>query len=105
MILVRSPDHRRVALSSVLVAAHDPDSATGKGDRAALSLRVGGGEPSRFEARAGERFAVETDLKQGWNVLIIESEAGNFRPVDFEPATGDMRELGFALGPIDLGSR
>jgi hypothetical protein len=35
-------------------------------------------------------------------VIAIESQAGNVRPLDLDPDSGDLRQLSFALDGVNL---
>jgi hypothetical protein len=42
------------------------------------------------------------DLEEGWNAVTLALAAGNFRPIDLDPGTGDSRLLSFALQDVTL---
>jgi hypothetical protein len=99
-LLIYSPARASVRLNSRPVAVYDPVRSDGP---AAGVLRVSvGSHEGRIPVEAGVPFAYPLDLQRGWNEVRLELEAGNFRPVDLDPATGDTRSLSFSLGPIDL---
>jgi len=87
---------------STPIALHEEGEPRGVGEQGTLLVTTNGRLDASFIARAKEPFAVEADLQAGWNVITMELEAGNFRPVDVDPVSGDRRSLSFALRDLDL---
>ncbi len=52
---------------------------------------------------AGEPLAVPITLAAGWNEVTFALAAGNFKPIDVQPETGDGRSLSFALQGLTVG--
>lgn len=99
-VLVYSRDATSLRLESAALALYDPDHAAGE-ERGALRISIGE-ETGRVAIEIGRPFSYTLGLRPGWNDLRLELEAGNFRPVDRDPATGDTRTLSFALDTIHL---
>ena len=50
----------------------------------------------------GIQSVIELKIKKGWGEVKLSLDEGNFRPADFDPSTGDYRQLSFALMPVDV---
>ena len=101
-VYICSPVTQRATLVSTPIALHEEGEPRGVGEQGTLLVTTNGRLDASFIARAKEPFAVEADLQAGWNVITMELEAGNFRPVDVDPVSGDRRSLSFALRDLDL---
>ncbi len=50
----------------------------------------------------GVQSTIDLEMEEGWNEVRLWLETGSFRPADFDPSTGDYRQLSFAVTPIDI---
>lgn len=89
-----SPAPRTVTLEATPVALHVAGSPDGKGDQGVLHITPGN---RAVPVQVGQRLQQAIALQAGWNTVTLALEAGNFRPIDLDPATGDSRPLSFAL--------
>lgn len=87
------------------VALHDPAGADGKGAQGQFLLSVNGGPAVTVAATVGVPAQVQLTLQPGWNRIQFSLAAGNFKPVDFQPETGDTRTLSFALSDLSFSAR
>jgi hypothetical protein len=61
------------------------------------------GQPAGESAvTTGAPLTLALPLQTGWNAVTLSLAAGNFRPVDVQPQTGDARTLSFALGDVAI---
>ncbi len=101
-IFIQVPRRGALTMTATPTSFHDPASTNGFGETGVLTISVNEKPVATLDARAGQPFSVTLPLKSGWNVVEFASAAGNVRPIDIDPATGDTRQLGFALGAIEL---
>lgn len=99
---VYSSAAQTVTLAATPVALHDPASPDGKGAQGSLAATVNGVNAGKWPVVTGAPFAAPLSLQEGWNTVTLALAAGNFRPVDLQPATGDARVLSFALGDVAI---
>ncbi len=105
VIYIYSPSRQAVEITTTPIALHDAGSARGLGEVGTLRMTTERGMPQSVSARIGQPLELMAELDAGWNVFALELEAGNFRPADLDAASGDTRELSFALGPINIATR
>lgn len=101
-LLVHSPGRQTVELRSTPVAIHEPGAPAGMGTQGTLAVTVNGQAGASQALRVGQPFSFQASLEPGWNIVTLDLAAGNVRPIDLDPSTGDPRELSFALSPIDI---
>lgn len=94
-----SPDAGPATLALVLGPMFDGD---GLGARGSLRVSLDGGQAAAYAARAGQPLVARLALAAGWNTVRLELAAGSFRPAERDPASGDQRELGFAVERVEL---
>ncbi len=104
-LLIFAPAEQRVAISSAPVALHDPASSNGMGMQGTITTSLDGQVVNTMPVQVGTSFSFDFDLRPGWHTVDLQLQAGNFRPVDFDPATGDVRDLSFALEPIRISTQ
>jgi hypothetical protein len=102
-VWIYADEPQSVTLSGVPIALHDATSPDGKGTTGSLALTLNGKPMEEaMPVIVGERFAAPLALPAGWSQLALNLAAGNFRPIDIEPSTGDSRVLSFALQNLRL---
>ncbi len=101
-LYIYSPERGAVQLSSQPVTLHVKDAPGGLGERGVLRISINDETALDVEIQVGQPFTVETELASGWNTVTLALAAGNYRPVEVDPASGDGRELSFALAPINI---
>jgi len=101
-VYVYSPVAQEVTLLSTPIALHEAGEPRGVGEQGILFVATNDRPEGEAAVRTDEPFMVEANLQAGWNVITMELEAGNFRPVDVDPVSGDRRSLSFALGELDI---
>lgn len=104
-ILIFVPQRLDVTLSSTPTALHDQEATKGFGDRGTMRVSTDGRLSVETPVQTGQPFAIELSLQPGWNIINLELLAGNVRPIDVDPSTGDARLLSYALGPIEIRQR
>jgi hypothetical protein len=101
-LYIYSPERSAMQLASQPVTLHVQDAPGGLGERGVLRVSVNGGPAAEVAVQVGQPFTVEAELASGWNTVTLALAAGNYRPADVDPGSGDERELSFALAPIDI---
>ena len=101
-VYVYSPEVQDVSMLSTPTGLHEKGEPQGVGQQGTLLVTTNGQLDASFQVHAKEPFAVETTLQTGWNVIRMELEAGNFRPVEVNPSSKDRRSLSFALDELDI---
>jgi hypothetical protein len=96
-VWVYSAIPQTVTLQATPVALHDAASADGKGPLGQLAVSLNGQSVGEWPAAAGQPLAIPLAVPAGWSTVTLDLAAGNFRPVDVQPETGDSRSLSFAL--------
>jgi hypothetical protein len=104
-VYVYSPVKQEAMVRAVPVALHEDGAPWGEGDRGTMAVRINDQPGATFEVHTDAAFTCVTRLRGGWNVVSFELEAGNFRPVDVDPESGDQRSLSFALRGLDINLR
>jgi hypothetical protein len=75
------------------------------GMQGTITTSLDGQVVNTMPVQVGTSFSFDFDLRPGWHTVDLQLQAGNFRPVDFDPATGDVRDLSFALEPIRISTQ
>ena len=75
------------------------------GAQGVMNVAVDDKVQNTVPVQVGQPFTISADLAQGWNVIALALEAGNYRTVDIDPQSGDTRELSFSLGTINIVPR
>lgn len=101
-IFAFAPQRQEVTLTSTPIALHDQQAANGFGEWGTMRVSTASGPIVELATQTGHPFAVPLSLEPGWNEISLELLAGNVRPIDLDPGTGDARLLSFALGPVDI---
>lgn len=104
-IFVFAPKRKPVRLSSTPIALRDETAPNGFGERGIMRIHTDDQMDLEVPVQVGQPFGADLSLHAGWNVVTLELQAGNVRPIDIDPSTGDSRLLSFALGPIVLSSQ
>lgn len=105
VLYIYSPSRQEVEIAATPIALHEATSALGLGEAGTLRMTTDRETWQSLLVQVGQPLRLTAELGLGWNVLALELEAGNFRPADLNPASGDTRELSFALGPINIVAR
>ena len=84
------------------VAVYDPSSTTGKGETGVLNVALNDVHIQQKSVAIGQPTMLELELAEGWNVVSLSLDSGNFRPADYDVASSDLRWLSFALSPIHI---
>ena len=103
-VWVYSAVPQTVTLRATPIALHDRASADGKGPAGQITVSLNGQHAGEWQAVAGQPLAIPLALTVGWNDVTLDLAAGNFKPVDVQPETGDSRSLSFALQGLTIGS-
>ena len=103
-VWVYSAIPQTVTLRATPIALHDPASADGKGPAGQFAVSLNGRDAGEWQASAGQPMAIPLTLVAGWNEVALDLAAGNFKPIDVQPETGDSRSLSFALQGLAVGS-
>jgi len=101
-ILINSPAAQRMTLSATILAAYQRAGPVAVGAPFTLTISVGDRASFPVQTVVGEPFVVELALAPGWNAVMLASEAGNVRPANVDPQSGEQRDLSFALGRLDM---
>ncbi|MBK8987154.1 MAG: hypothetical protein IPM39_13925 [Chloroflexi bacterium] len=101
---VYSPTPRQVLLETKVGAVYDAAAANGLGNAGNFAVKVNNGDPLHLAGHMDQPFIVAVEVQAGWNEVVFELEAGNFRPIDVTPGNGDLRELSFALRAFVVSS-
>jgi len=103
-LLVFSPTARPARLRLKLAALYDQGTQALGAGPGVMRLQAAAPDGQQREARvtAGAWAEFPVELKAGWNQLWLISDAGDFRPIDLDPANGDTRRLSFVLAGLDL---
>ncbi len=88
---------KKAQLETLLGAVHSPSSVDGLGHEGVFTITVNNSDPKYLSGQLGHPLIVDLDLNSGWNEIVFELEAGNFRPIDMNSDNGDARQLGFAM--------
>ena len=99
-IFIFSPDRHTLTLTTTPISFHDPHAPNGFGENGSLHFTLNDQHLAEIDLHAGRPFSIDLPLSPGWNTLTLTSPAGNLRPIDIDPATGDARLLGFSLSDI-----
>ncbi len=102
-VWVYSAIPQTVTLRATPIALHDAASADGKGPAGQIAVSLNGQQAGEWVAAAGQPLAIPLALAAGWNDVTLNLAAGNFRPIDVQPETGDGRSLSFALQGLTVG--
>jgi hypothetical protein len=102
-VWVYSAIPQTVTLRATPIALHDAASADGKGLSGQLAVSLNGQKAGEWPAVAGQPLTIPIELAAGWNDVTLDLAAGNFKPVDVQPETGDSRTLSFALQGLAVG--
>lgn len=100
---IYSSAQQTVTLQGTPIALHDAATADGKGQAGQLAVSVNGLAAGEWPVATGQEFAIPLRLSPGWSEVSLALPAGNFRPVDLQPETGDSRNLSFALQGLTIG--
>lgn len=99
---VYSPASSELRFTLTPIALHDPGSPDGKGANATINITSNGSEIQQMSVEIGKQSVIELKMMKGWNGVKLSLDEGNFRPADYDPSTGDYRQLSFALMPVDV---
>jgi hypothetical protein len=91
-----------MTLSATILAAYQRAGPVAVGAPFTLTISVGDRASFPVQTVVGEPFVVELALAPGWNAVMLASEAGNVRPANVDPQSGEQRDLSFALGRLDM---
>ena len=100
-IFVYAPVKMDVLLQATAVSLFTPDDS----GATTFTITFNDNAPVNTPVTLNHPFAATGQLNEGWNRILIVSEAGSFRPSDRDPANSDMRQLGFAVDNIQLLTR
>jgi hypothetical protein len=101
-IFIFAPQHQEVTLTSTPIALHDQQASSGFGDQGVMRVSAANRSIAELPVQTGQPFEVLLNIQPGWNEISLELLAGNMRPVDLDPASGDARLLSFAVGPVEI---
>ena len=101
-IFVFTPEKRTLILTTTPISFRNAAAPNGFGEGGSLHFTLNQQDLATLDLHAGQPFSVHLPLSPGWNDLLLTSPAGNLRPVDVDPATGDTRLLGFSFSAIAL---
>ena len=104
-LYVFSPSAQTIELTSTPLTLHADGSPNGMGAQGVMNVAVDDKVQNTVPVQVGQPFTISADLAQGWNVIALALEAGNYRTVDIDPQSGDTRELSFSLGTINIVPR
>jgi hypothetical protein len=99
----KAAQRQTVTLRAIPIALHDAASPDGKGPAGQLAVSLNGEKVGDWTATTGQPLAIPVELAAGWNTVMLDLAAGNFRPIDVQPETGDSRSLSFALQGLTVG--
>jgi hypothetical protein len=102
VVYVYSPSPQKVKIASTAGSLFSNQPSSGLGEQGVLEITTNGENIANLSVHTGQSFAAETELQTGWNVIVIELEAGNFIPAEIDPASGDARQLSFSLDKINI---
>ncbi len=94
-----SPREQQAVLQITPSSIHDPDAPNGTGQQGRLRVIVGDVDTT-VDIAVDQMTEVPLTLKPGAQVITLELEAGNFRPLDF--GVSDTRTLSFSTKLINL---
>lgn len=97
-VLVYAPVNMDILLQATAVSLFTPDNS----QTTTFTIIFNDQPPADIPATLNHPFTVSGQLHQGWNRILIESQAGSFRPAEYDPENSDMRPLSFAVDNIQL---
>lgn len=95
------PEAQEVVLELVTAFVNDPEAEGSMGTEGRLTITLSNGYSTTVTLHGGQTTAVPLDLEAGVYTVMLELEAGNFRPSDLGDSL-DERQLGFALHQVNL---
>lgn len=101
-LFVWSDVRQPVSVALTLSAIHAPGASDGIGDEGLFHIVLPNGEQINVEGQTAQLLHFDASLESGWNTLVIELEAGSFRPADLIPGHFDTRDLAFSIDDITL---
>lgn len=101
-LYVWSGERQEIAVDLVVSSLHDPDSADGLGDEGVFRVELPGRGPLESSGQSGQPLRLTPTVEKGWNTIVIELAAGNFRPADLIPGHYDTRDLSFSVDQIAI---
>ncbi|MBK8049972.1 MAG: hypothetical protein IPK16_24430 [Anaerolineales bacterium] len=99
---IYSPEAAPLTISGTPLALHVAESPDGKGQNGVLRIASSDQSPVELPVTIGSRWQAPISVHSGWNLVTLALDAGNFRPVDVQPETGDGRVLSFALADLAI---
>jgi len=104
-VYIYSPLNQTVKVASVPVRWYEPHGSNEKPAQGAMQVVVNDQLISSVSLEENVPFEIGVKLREGWNVVAFELEAGNFRPIDVDPGSGDSRSLSFAFSSIHITAK
>lgn len=93
---------QKVTVALEPVALFSGDLASPHGHTGWLLSAHDEGRHQTIMLETGRRADFTLSLHPGWNSINLVLDAGNFRPADAAPTSGDTRRLSFAVRTLDL---
>lgn len=101
-LYIWSDNKQDVTIEVAISALHDSEASNGLGDDGTFHVFFPDGAKTTLAGQVAQSLRFDTPLQVGWNTIIFELEAGNFRPADLVPGHYEMRELSFSIDEITL---
>lgn len=99
-----SDSEQSAVVELVPSSIYDPAAADGLGQAGSLRVKTWT-EDIAVALHSGQPAAFETLLQRGWNTLVLELEAGFFRPAELIPDHFDARALSFSVDGLTILGR
>lgn len=104
-VYIYSPSNQTVKIDAVPVRWYEPHGSNEKPAPGAMRVVVNDQLVSSVNLEENAPFEMGVKLREGWNVVAFELEAGSFRPIDVDPGSGDSRILSFAFSSIHITTK
>jgi hypothetical protein len=99
-LYIWSDRERPATLTLAISSLHASDTADGLGEAGVFHITLPDGQTT-VAAGTNQPSQFTAALRRGWNTVVLELEAGNFRPADLGLGS-DVRNLSFSLDAITL---
>jgi hypothetical protein len=101
-LTVYTPVPRTVRMRLIFTALVDPQRAEGLSDQGLMRVERDGAVLAAAAVAQNRENVLTLSLPAGWSRLQLVLDAGNLRPSEHLPNSGDARLLGFALYNLNL---
>ncbi len=100
-LYVWSAREQAATLAFAISSLHETGAADGLGEMGIFDVTLPDGQTATLAAAANQPSQLAVPLQPGWNTVVLELEAGNFRLADLGLAD-DTRSLSFSVDAVTL---